>query len=244
MLLDSFHSCSLCCLCGTAIPSNPSNMCLNCLRTQVDITDGIQKQVSISFCPSCERYLQPPRYWIKCDLESRELLTYCLKRIRGLNKARLIDASFVWTEPHSKRIKVKCTIQREVFNGAILQQSFVVEFVVVWHQCDACQMAIKMDVWQACVQVRQKVDHKRTFFMLEQLILKHKAHEKAIKIMDQPDGLDFFYAHRSHALKFIDFLHSVTPLKFVFLSTFFRNLSTVIAFSFIDTKFFSSWLFF
>ena len=35
----------LCCLCGTSIQSNPSNMCVNCLRSQVDITEGIQKQV-------------------------------------------------------------------------------------------------------------------------------------------------------------------------------------------------------
>jgi NMD protein affecting ribosome stability and mRNA decay len=38
-------------------------------------------------------------------------------------KVRLIDAGFVWTEPHSKRIKVKVTIQQEVFAGAILQQA-------------------------------------------------------------------------------------------------------------------------
>lgn len=26
--------------------------------------------------------------------------------MKGLNKVRLVDAGFVWTEPHSKRIKV------------------------------------------------------------------------------------------------------------------------------------------
>lgn len=46
-------------------------------------------------------------------------------------QVRLVDASFVWTEPHSKREKVKLTIQKEVMNGAVLQQSFVVEFVVI-----------------------------------------------------------------------------------------------------------------
>lgn len=29
-------------------------------------------------------------------------------------QVRLIDAGFVWTEPHSKRIKLKLTIQKEV----------------------------------------------------------------------------------------------------------------------------------
>lgn len=29
-------------------------------------------------------------------------------------QVRLIDAGFLWTEPHSKRIKIKVTIQKEV----------------------------------------------------------------------------------------------------------------------------------
>lgn len=52
------------------------------------------------------RYLQPPAEWLVCDLESRELLALCLKRLKGLNRVKLIDAGFAWTEPHSKRIKV------------------------------------------------------------------------------------------------------------------------------------------
>ena len=59
-------------------------------------------------------YLQPPSAWVSCPLESRELLSLCLKKIKGLNKVHLVDAGFVWTEPHSKRIKVKLTIQKEV----------------------------------------------------------------------------------------------------------------------------------
>lgn len=68
----------------------------------------------ITFCSYCERYLQPPKYWLACQPESKELLTLCLKKIKALNKLKLIDASFIWTEPHSKRIKVKITIQKEV----------------------------------------------------------------------------------------------------------------------------------
>ena len=36
----------LCCQCGTPIDPNPANLCVACLRTQVDITEGIPKQVS------------------------------------------------------------------------------------------------------------------------------------------------------------------------------------------------------
>lgn len=41
--------------------------------------------------------------WGQYELESRELLSVCLKKINGLNRLRLVDASWIWTEPHSKR---------------------------------------------------------------------------------------------------------------------------------------------
>lgn len=125
-----------------------------------------------------------------------------------------MDAGFVWTEPHSKRLKVKLKIQKEVMNGAILEQSYVVEYVVEDHMCDSCaRSAANPDQWVASVQVRQKVDHKRTFFFLEQVILKHGAAAQAINIKQIHDGVDFFFSNRSHALKFVDFLGNVVPVK-------------------------------
>ena len=70
-------------------------------------------------------------------------------------QVKLVDAGFVWTEPHSRRLKVKLTVQAEVMNGAILQQAFVVEFVVEPHMCMDCTRAnTNVSVWTACVQVR------------------------------------------------------------------------------------------
>ena len=37
----------LCCECGTLIPPNPANMCIACIRTRVDISENIPKQVKI-----------------------------------------------------------------------------------------------------------------------------------------------------------------------------------------------------
>lgn len=88
-------------------------MCVNCIRNEVDITEGIPKQVTLHFCRNCERYLQPPQIWVKAELESRELLALCLKKLKGLGKVRLVDAGFIWTEPHSRRVRVKLTIQKE-----------------------------------------------------------------------------------------------------------------------------------
>ena len=180
----------------------------------MDITEGIQKQCTVLWCKECNRYLQPPKHWVYAELESKELLTFCIKRVKGLQKVKLVDAGFVWTEPHSKRLKVKLTIQAEVLNGAILQQTFVVEYVVESHMCDQCsRVHANPDQWVACVQARQHVEHKRTFLMLEQLILKHGAQADCINVKEVADGMDFYFAHRSHALKFVDFLGNVVCIR-------------------------------
>ncbi|CBI28630.3 unnamed protein product, partial [Vitis vinifera] len=95
----------LCCKCGIPMTPNAANMCVKCLRSEIDITEGLQKH--------------------------------------NLNKVRLIHAEFIWTEPHSKRIKVKLRVQKEQ--------------------------------------------------------------------MDQ--GIDFFFANRSHGVKFVEFIGKVTPSR-------------------------------
>ena len=83
-------------------------------------------------------------------------------------------------------------------------------------QCPDCAKLAAKNTWKALIQVRQKVSHKRTFLYLEQLILKHNAQKDTIAIKEVRDGLDFFYSSRSHALKMMDFLASVAPIKYVF----------------------------
>ncbi|KAL7585899.1 hypothetical protein Lser_V15G45746 [Lactuca serriola] len=204
----------LCCTCGIPMAPNAANMCATCLRSQEDITAGLQKQVTIIHCPECDRSLQPPRTWVKTQLESKELLTFCLKRLNNLNEVRLIHAEFIWTEPHSKRIKVKLTAQKEVQNGVVLEQAYIVHYFIQDQMCESCtRVKANPDQWVAVVQLRQHVAHRRTFLYLEQLVLKHDAAHKAIRIKEMNRGIDFFFANRSHAVKFEEFVRKVVPIR-------------------------------
>lgn len=127
---------------------------------------------------------------------------------------KLIDAGFVWTEPHSKRIKLKLTVHAEIMTGTMLEQIFVVEFTVNHQMCDDCHRTEAKDYWNASVQVRQKAVNRKAFYYLEQLILKHKAHENTVAIKPIHDGLDFFYANESQARKMVDFILSVLPCRY------------------------------
>ncbi|ORY59737.1 nonsense-mediated mRNA decay protein 3 [Pseudomassariella vexata] len=204
-----------CCNCGAPIDGTTSTnaLCYDCIKLTIDISQGIQRESTVHFCRDCDRWLDPPQRWISAPLESRELLGLCLKKVRGLqSKVRVVDARFLWTEPHSRRIKLQITVQDSVEDGVILQQSFEVVFVVAWQQCPECAKSYTANVWRACVQVRQKVLHKRTFLFLEQLILKHGAHKDTINIKEAKDGIDFYFAARNQAEKFVDFLKSVVPV--------------------------------
>lgn len=63
---SSFHSplfvhflnySTLCCVCSTPITPNAANMCVDCIRSKVDITEGISRQVILQQCRGCERYI-------------------------------------------------------------------------------------------------------------------------------------------------------------------------------------------
>jgi len=179
-------------------------------KKNIDITNGITKTGIIHFCKNCNRYLRPP--WIKCEKESQDMMNLCLSKIKGLNKIKIIDSSFIWTEPHSKLIKIKITIQKEI-DKVLASTSFIVEFKEEWIQCEDCAKTFTPHIWKSSVQIRQKVDHKRTFLYLEQLILKHKTYTKAISIKEQSEGVDFYFSNKSQGNSFSSFIQSCLPCK-------------------------------
>ena len=95
-------------------------------------------------------------------MEAHELLSMILKKMTTLSKYKLIDARFLWTEPHSKRIKVRVTVQAEALDKIQLQQKVDVEFVVHNRQCMDCIRSATAITWKSSVQVRQRINTKRT----------------------------------------------------------------------------------
>lgn len=210
----------LCCLCGILITPNPSNTCAQCLSYNADITRGICTEVTLHQCRGCQRWHQEGSKWITCELESRELMSLCLRNINGLklkssgkDRVRLVDATWIWTEPHSMRLKIRLTVQKEVYSSTILQQSFVVFFFVRNQQCIECQSIFRHGNWRSLVQVRQRVGHKRTFLYLEQLILKNEAHRGCTKVQIFRDGMDFYFPDKANSSRFISFLEHTVPVK-------------------------------
>ena len=45
-----------CCICGVMTKTNAANTCINCLKGQIDITEGIPKSLVLHHCRDCNRY--------------------------------------------------------------------------------------------------------------------------------------------------------------------------------------------
>ncbi len=50
-------------------------------------------------------------------------------------------------------------------------------------------------------------------FLLEQMILKHGIHDKALNVKELHEGIDFYFKNRSHALMLNDFITNNFPSK-------------------------------
>ena len=71
------------------------------------INDNDHKCIPIIFKVACEFNDSRNIFFTS---ESKEVLMICIKRLKNLNKDRLVHAEFIWSEPYLKRIKVKLRI--------------------------------------------------------------------------------------------------------------------------------------
>uniref|UniRef100_A0A1A9WFW7 60S ribosomal export protein NMD3 n=1 Tax=Glossina brevipalpis TaxID=37001 RepID=A0A1A9WFW7_9MUSC len=206
----------LCCGCGVSIEPNVKNMCSICLHEHVDITANIIKKAVLNYCRKCERYLQPPGEWIKATLNSPELMNLCLKKVRGLKDLKVLCADFLWTEPHSRRVKIDLKVCCETGEYVGLKQGTIIEYTIQYQMCPECHRVEAKDYWRCVVQVRQHAENRKTYFYLEQLILKHRAHDHTLGIKSIHGGLDFYFSNEQHARKFVNFLEAMVPIKITF----------------------------
>ena len=203
-----------CCLCGIPMSPNEVAMCLQCLKEQVDITSNIEKNCEILQCTKCKKWHFRHDQWVSYEMESSGLMALCLKKVGGLNKARIIDAVWVWTEPHSKRIKIAADIEQAVLDNRLnVQQKVVIEFVIKNKQCIECIREATEHNWGALIQLRHRVGHKRSLYLLEDLLVKSGLHNLMSGIEITKDGMDLYFKAKNQSEKVIDFLTSKIPMK-------------------------------
>ena len=201
----------VCCLCSAVIDANPRGICEACFRKSLNIKTSIPTEFEIIYCRECQRFLRPP--YVKITRDSTDMMNLCLSRIKSYDKkVKIIDSNFIYTEPHSKIIKIKITMEKEIEKN-IITQNLIVEFKEKWLLCRDCQKNQTPHIWSSCVQIRQRVPHKKTMLYLEQIILHNKMQKKALDFKETNDGFDFFFSTRREGEIFSNWLSTVVPSK-------------------------------
>ena len=204
----------VCCLCSAVIDANPHGTCEACFRKSLSIKTSIPTEFEIVFCKECKRFLRPP--FVKIERESQDMMQLCLSRIKSYDKkVKIIDSNFIYTEPHSKIIKIKITLEKEIEKNIIIQ-SLVIDFKEKWLLCRDCQKLQTPHIWVSCVQIRQRVPHKKTMLYLEQVILHNKMQKNALDFQETNDGFDFFFATKREGEIFSNWLATVVPAKITY----------------------------
>ncbi len=215
-----------CCLCGVPIFPNDANQCGACLSQQFDLKDLLQprgERIDIYQCRECRRYARTETVFENCDVESPQLLSICLKHIPGFIqtkssqvKLHIVDAIWVWTEPHCMRLKVRVTVRAEMENVQ-MQQRVMVVFQVKWKQCPDCDREYTSRTWQAIVQLRQKREQgapRKGLAALEMALKRNVEVRKHVLQIDScRHGLDFYFLHLAQAQTFASFLNRLAPMR-------------------------------
>ena len=62
---------------------------------------------------------------------------------------KLINAKWIWTEPHSRVIKIEITVQAEILQGTVIEKTFMAEFKIINLQCEDCAKVYTPHIWTA-----------------------------------------------------------------------------------------------
>ncbi|KAG0441694.1 60S ribosomal export protein NMD3 [Dictyocoela muelleri] len=212
----------LCCICGI---ESTSPKCLRC-----SITSSINYiKETLEHCRSCDRYLSPPKKWVSCDLNSKDLLHLIIKKSSYLKSVEICRANFLPSEVHSKRIKIEIEYRGTLTVGTDRDINFkkdgrilinpladqnvnkiVLICVVRNRQCAECQNVEAKNYWSCVVQVRQKRG-RRNLLMLQNEVLENKIEFSFLE--ETKNGVDFFFGDKVRCRNFLNFLHTKIGIK-------------------------------
>eukprot|EP00534_Pseudo-nitzschia_fraudulenta_P004890 CAMPEP_0201117116 /NCGR_PEP_ID=MMETSP0850-20130426/1189_1 /ASSEMBLY_ACC=CAM_ASM_000622 /TAXON_ID=183588 /ORGANISM="Pseudo-nitzschia fraudulenta, Strain WWA7" /LENGTH=608 /DNA_ID=CAMNT_0047381357 /DNA_START=106 /DNA_END=1932 /DNA_ORIENTATION=- len=214
---------------------NAANQCPHCLAQNFDLKSMIQGNkdgdpIIVHQCRQCRRFntRTDSTHYQYCEPESPQLLSICLKHVPILNKKghstqshnkiHVVDSSWIWTEPHSMRLKIRLTVRTDL-DEVTIQQRVPVVFQIKWKMCNNCDRQYTNRTWQALVQLRQKRENgsnRKGLAALEMALSRPSNRDlrnTVLKIDSSRHGLDFYFLSLPQAQHFAHFLSRLAPLK-------------------------------
>lgn len=215
---------------------NAANRCGPCLARDYDLASVLNRgpaseggRLVVRQCRRCRKYERTPKDHVALDPESPELTALLLRKVPaltssgdraadGVSDVTLVDASWIWTEPHSMRFKLALTVTASVADGLVrVKQRVPAEFFVGFRQCPDCAAEFRHRTWHALVQVRQRTadDVFSRGLRLLEAALARRAHVRrhVLRVVTAARGFDFYFATLSHAQEFVSHVGRATPVR-------------------------------
>ena len=214
-----------CCDCGILIDPgiHSSYRCINCLKPKIneELKNGLKLDNNgdlkeITQCNECKRFQHFNGKWIHHEWESPGLLNMLLKYLHlEQQEVKIVDASFVYTEEHSRRIKINITFDRAVLDGTLdVRSNCLAEFKQKIKMCPDCQRDHNPHNWGACLQLRQrKVGHTRNLLHLEEQINKSNLTDLISEFQVVKDGFDAYFQNKNQCKIVTEFIESMLPCQ-------------------------------
>ena len=143
------YVCVLCCLVLFSVV---------CLQRESSLRNEKEDPNELIQCKGCNRWCSHigKDTWVHHELESAGLLGLCVKKLGAISKARILDAAWIWTEPHSRRLKLYVDVEKPVLDGKMnVQQRVMADFILKSKNCTDCIRSESDHSWGAMIQLRQ-----------------------------------------------------------------------------------------
>lgn len=156
-------------------------------------------------CPKCERWAVGPQNnpertesaWSSHELESSSLLAAILKRwLQQQQSVKILEAGWIWTEPHSRRLKLFVDLERLVLEGRLpVRQRITLELVVRNLTCPQCLREASEHQWSALLQLRHPRGGRHVA-TAEEVLRRHGVGARLVDVSTQKEGMDLFFGNR------------------------------------------------
>jgi nonsense-mediated mRNA decay protein 3 len=182
----------------------------------INVTAGLVKKILGSFMVLPLQPFHHSPHSFPSELESPGLMALCLRKVTGMSKVKIIDAFWIWTEPHSKRLKVAMEIEKSVLSDKMaLRQRVEIEYIIRNKQCLECIREASEHTWGSQIQLRQRVSTSgsSSLITLESALIKAGMHNLMLSIEVVKQGMNLYFKNKNQAEKVVNFISNLLPTR-------------------------------
>ena len=104
----------------------------------------------------------------------------------------------------ARRIQIAVDIEKGMMDNKVrVRQQINVHFIIKSKKCEECLREASAHTWSALIQFRQNVEHRRSLYIVEQLLAEHDVIQLILDAEVVKGGLNLYFRNQGSADKVI-----------------------------------------